>query len=102
MANDNDFADRNLLFGIFAWQNGLISEEQLLAAMKDWTFNKERRLGEILVEQKALTDSACQHLDQMIDLHLRMHGGDAAASLASVGVKAQVRFMLASSVKRGG
>ena len=28
MANDNDFADRNLLFGIFAWQNGLISEEE--------------------------------------------------------------------------
>ena len=84
MSQQNSYADRNLLFGIFAWQNGLISESQLLAAMKEWTFQKSNPIGAVLVEQGVLTDAACQRLDQMIELHIAMHGGDAAASLASV------------------
>jgi len=52
MANAN--ADRNLLFGILAWQMDFISRDALLAAMKTWIFDMVKPLGQILLEQNAL------------------------------------------------
>ena len=42
-------ADRNLLFGLLALQNGLINQGQLVAAFQAWTLDKARALADHLV-----------------------------------------------------
>ena len=42
-------SDRNLLYGLLAWQNGLIDEQQLLDGLRSWSFDKQTPLGEHLV-----------------------------------------------------
>ena len=42
-------ADRNLLFGLLALQNGLIDQDQLVAAFQAWTRDKGRPLADHLV-----------------------------------------------------
>ena len=42
-------ADRNLLFGLLALQNGLIDQVQLVAAFQAWTLDKARTLADHLV-----------------------------------------------------
>jgi eukaryotic-like serine/threonine-protein kinase len=47
--------DRNLLFGILALQMDFISRDALVAAMHAWVLDKGKPLGQILVDQRALT-----------------------------------------------
>jgi hypothetical protein len=42
-------ADRNLLFGMLALHNGLVTREQLINAMTAWLSRKETPLGDLLV-----------------------------------------------------
>ena len=56
--------DRNLLFGILALQMDFISRDALVAAMNAWVLAKQRPLGEILLEQKALPKARCELLEQ--------------------------------------
>ena len=49
-------ADRHLLFGLLALQNGLIQQAQLVAAFHAWTLDKARPLADHLV--------ALGHLEQ--------------------------------------
>ena len=42
-------ADRDLLFGLLALQNGLIDQGQLVAAFQAWTRDKARPLADHLV-----------------------------------------------------
>ena len=42
-------ADRNLLFGLLALQNGLINQAQLVTAFQAWTLDKVRALADHLV-----------------------------------------------------
>ena len=44
-------ADRNLLFGMLALQNGLIGQVELVAAFQSWTMDKGRPLADHLVER---------------------------------------------------
>ena len=41
-------ADRHLLFGLLALQNGIINQVQLLAAFQGWTLDKSRSLADYL------------------------------------------------------
>src|SRR5262249_43477830 len=47
--------DRNLLFGILALQLDFISRDALVTAMNAWVLEKAKALGQILIEQGALT-----------------------------------------------
>ena len=42
-------ADRHLLFGLLALQNGLINQAQLLAAFQAWTLERSKSLADHLV-----------------------------------------------------
>ena len=44
-------ADRHLLFGLLALQNGLIDQVQLVAAFQAWTRDKDRPLADHLVDR---------------------------------------------------
>jgi serine/threonine protein kinase len=77
-------ADRNLLFGILAVQMDFISREALLRAMQAWVFEKGKPLGQILVEQGALSVQRRELLEALVREHLRQHGDDPEKSLASL------------------
>jgi serine/threonine protein kinase len=88
-------ADRNLLFGILALQMDFISRDQLVAAMNAWVLDKAKPLGQVLVEQGALSSSRRGLLDPLVDEHVAQHGGDPERSLAALSSVSDIRPVLA-------
>src|SRR6516162_5827054 len=84
-------ADQNLLFGVLALQMDFISREALLAAMQAWVFNKDKPLGQILLEQKALAPDSHALLEALVQKHLAMHDGNPEKSLAAISSVASVK-----------
>jgi serine/threonine-protein kinase len=80
----NRGADRNLLFGILALQLHFVTQEDLIDAMYEWVRDKERSLGQILAQKKALAEGVHPLLDALVERHIALHGGDAAQSLRSL------------------
>ncbi|MBI1914627.1 MAG: protein kinase [Planctomycetes bacterium] len=78
-------ADRNLLFGILALQMDFINRDALIAAMNAWVLDKDKPLGQLLVEQRALAPRRLALLDSLVEEHLDEHGRDPEKSLAAVG-----------------
>ena len=69
-------ADRNLLFGLLALQNGLIDQDQLVAAFQAWTRDKGRPLADHLVDRGDLDADQRAVVEAMVGLHLKKHGGE--------------------------
>jgi hypothetical protein len=84
-------ADRNLLFGILAFQNNFIDRQALLAAFDRWTGDKNRPLGDLLLEHGDLTGDEHALLDALVAKHVERHGGDPEKSLAAVSSLGSVR-----------
>ena len=76
-------ADRDLLFGLLALQNGLIDQGQLVAAFPAWTRDKARPLADHLVARGDLDAERPAGVEAMVGLHLKKHGGDVEKSLAA-------------------
>jgi eukaryotic-like serine/threonine-protein kinase len=76
-------ADRHLLFGLLALQNGLIDQGQLMLAFQAWTRDKAKSLADRLVARGDLDADARVGLDAMVALHVKKHG-DLEKSLAAV------------------
>ena len=91
----HDDAPRDLLFGLLALQNGMITRDQLVAAFGAWTGTPGRPMAEFLVDQGALTPSRRALLDALAAEHMATHGGDPEASLASLDVGSSTRDTLA-------
>jgi serine/threonine protein kinase len=94
-------ADRNLLCGLLALQNGLIDQVQLVAAFQAWTRDKARPLGEHLVVQGHLDAEQRAGVEAMVVLHLKKHGGDAEKSLAAIPAGRSTRESLAQIADPG-
>src|SRR3954447_10638638 len=77
-------ADRNLVFGLLALQNGLIDQVALVAAFQAWTRDKTRPLAEHLVARGALDDEQPGAGGAVAAVRERRNGGDAGKSLAGV------------------
>jgi serine/threonine-protein kinase len=77
-------ADRDLLFGLLALQNGLIDQVQLVGAFQAWTRDKARPLAEHLVAQGHLDAEQSSGVEAIVALHLKKHGGDTEKSLAAI------------------
>jgi serine/threonine-protein kinase len=75
-------ADRHLLFGMLALQNGLIDQVQLVAAFQAWTRDKTRPLAEYLMAHGDLDAGDRAAVDAIVERHLRKHDGDIEKSLA--------------------
>ncbi|MGO9468109.1 MAG: protein kinase domain-containing protein [Isosphaeraceae bacterium] len=82
-----DSALRELLFGILALQNGMISRDQLVAGFSVWTAGGGRAMAEILAEQRALAPEHRSLLEALVLAHLKLHEGNAEKSLAALEVK---------------
>jgi tetratricopeptide (TPR) repeat protein len=74
-------ADRNLLFGVLAFQAGLIDAQQFASGCNLWSANKAIPLSQVLLEQGWLTAQDCDHLAYLLDRHLSKHQGDETISL---------------------
>ncbi len=77
-------ADRHLLFGLLALQNGIISQVQLVAAFQAWTLDNSRSLADHLEARGDLTPAKRALLEALAEVHLDAHGGDVEKSLAAV------------------
>jgi eukaryotic-like serine/threonine-protein kinase len=87
-------AEKNLLFGLLALQNGLINQRQLVAAFQAWTLDKARGLAEHLVGHGDLDTDDRAIVEALAERHLKKHGGDADNSLASIPVGPSTRERL--------
>ena len=76
-------ADRHLLFGLLALQNGLINQAQLVAAFQAWTLDKARDLAAHLIGLGHLNDAQRAAVEVMADLHVAKHG-DVEQSLGAL------------------
>src|SRR5438045_4928183 len=88
-------ADRNLLFGLLALQNGLINQGQLVAAFQAWTLDKGRALADHLVGRSDLDADDRSAVEALVACHLKKHGGDAERSLAAIPAGRSTRESLA-------
>src|SRR4051794_1922809 len=88
-------ADRDLLFGLLALQNGLIDQGQLVAAFQAWTRDKGRTLADHLVARGDLDADARAGLEAIVALHVKKHGG-VEKSLAAVPANRSTRAGLAA------
>jgi serine/threonine-protein kinase len=88
-------ADRNLLFGLLALQNGLINQVQLVAAFQAWTLDKARGLADHLVGRGDLDADDKSAVDELVARHIRKHGGDVEKSLAAIPAGRSTRDSLA-------
>src|SRR5439155_10310727 len=77
-------ANRNLLFGILAVQLGFVCRDALIDAMHAWLLDKAKPLGTILCERGHLPAHRLRLLDELVEEHLRGHGGDPRESLAAL------------------
>jgi serine/threonine-protein kinase len=87
-------AERDLLFGLLALQNGLIDQGQLVAAFQAWTRDKARTLAEHLADRGDLDPDQRAGVEAMVGLHLKKHG-DAERSLAAIPAGRSTRESLA-------
>ena len=77
-------ADRHLLLGLLALQNGTINQGHFLAAFQAWTLDRSKSLADHLEAQGDLTAARRVLLEGLADVHLEAHGGDVEKSLAAV------------------
>ncbi len=88
-------ADRHLLFGLLALQNGIIGQVQLVAAFQAWTLDKARSLADHLEARGDLNPARRALLEGLAAVHLEAHGGDVEKSLAAVPAGKSTRESLA-------
>src|SRR5215468_10885182 len=88
-------ADRNLLFGLLALQNGLIQQAQLVSAFHAWTCDKARLLADHLVALGHLNEAQRAAVEALAALHVEKHG-DIERSLAAVPAGKSTRERLAA------
>jgi serine/threonine-protein kinase len=88
-------AERDLLFGLLALQNGLINQVQLVAAFQAWTLDKARALADHLVDRGDLDADDRSVVEALVARHLKKHGGDVERSLAAIPAGRSTRESLA-------
>ena len=54
-------AGRNLLFGLLALENGLITQDQLVAAIRAWSCDESRQIADYLVDRGDLDARPARH-----------------------------------------
>ncbi len=86
---------RDLLFGVFALQNGLINHGQLVAAFQSWTQDKFRSIADHLIDHGDLSADDRAAVDFLVARHVQKHGGDTEKSLAAINADRSTRESLA-------
>ncbi len=77
--------DRNLLFGTLALQMDFISRDALAQAVQSCAADESKNIGQVLVDEGALSAERCALLESLVAEHIEQHGGEAGKSLAALG-----------------
>src|SRR5215470_14965375 len=88
-------ADHQLLFGLLALQNGLISQVQLVAAFQSWTLDRTRSLAEQLEARGDLDGDGRTAVEAMVAMYVKKHGGNTEKCLAAIPAGRSTRESLA-------
>lgn len=75
-------AERSVLFGVVAVQNSFIDRQALVEGLRAWSHDKDRTLGEILIELGLLEAADRELLETLVEKQLHRHAGDFTESLA--------------------
>jgi serine/threonine-protein kinase len=87
-------ADRHLLFGLLALQNGMINQGQLLAAFQAWTLERSKSLAEHLARHGDLNGEDRAAIEALAARHVKRHGDDLQHSLATLEARGSIRERL--------
>ncbi len=91
-------ADRNLIFGILAFQMDFLTRDALIAGLNAWVLKKSSPLGRVLVEQGSLAEDERALIEALVSKHLEKHRGDPEESLSAVSRTRAAPDGLAASV----
>lgn len=72
-------ADRELLYGVLAWQVGFVSCAEVRAAVQTWQRQPVRPLGQLLVDEHRLSEPRRALVDRLVEEHLSLHPDGALA-----------------------
>lgn len=84
-------ANQNLLYGVLAYQLGMIDRAALVDSLRIWATAKERPLDEILVELNILPEQVRQLLAALVEENLRIHDGSPEQCLTALSSIGSVR-----------
>ena len=76
--------DRNLLFGVLAFQDEYIDLAQLAAICRAWAADKSRSIPQLLVERQWLSEQGRDELVRKVERKLKRFVGDVHATLGAV------------------
>ena len=76
--------DRNLLFGVLAFQDDYIDLAQLAAVCRAWAADKSRSIPQLLVERQWLSEPERDELERKVERKLKRFVGDVHATLGAV------------------
>jgi serine/threonine protein kinase/formylglycine-generating enzyme required for sulfatase activity len=74
----------DLLFGLFAWQNGLINQGVLFEVLKDCTAETSHSVADLLVKRGIIEQADRLLLERLVARHVERHGGDIGHCLESL------------------
>ncbi len=75
--------ERNLLFGVVAFQNGAVDADRLAETCAAWVEEPSQTLANLFVDRGLMTDEQKTELEKVVAHELASHGGDAQATLAA-------------------
>jgi serine/threonine-protein kinase len=74
----------NLLFAYLALQNGLLVRDHFILAVNEWLQDKSRPIAVIVQDRGWLDEQACTVIEQLMEVHLRSHNGNAEESIVAI------------------
>jgi eukaryotic-like serine/threonine-protein kinase len=75
--------ERNLLFGVVAFQNGAVDADRLAETCAAWVEEPSQPLANLFVNRGLMTDEQKTELEKVVAHELDAHGGDPQATLAA-------------------
>lgn len=76
--------DRNVLFGVLAWQLGVVERETLMTAMYTWMTDKSKSLPDVLTAVGELSADDRRWVDEAVDRQLKKNDSDPVRTLANL------------------
>ncbi len=75
--------DRNLLFGVVAFQNGAVDADGLAETYAAWASEPTQTLADLMVDRGLMTDEQRTEVEKVVALEMATCGGDPEATLAA-------------------
>ena len=75
--------ERNLLFGVVAFQNGAVDADRLAETCAQWVSDRTQPLADMMVDRGLMTDEQRTEVEKAVSQELASHGGDPHATLAA-------------------